>query len=158
MAIEVRVSFFDPGRFSSSHRVTSTRNNNNTMQTRTFLRAVFLSLFVLATVPLLTAAEPGAAEKAKIEALLAHVEKLEGAAFIRNGKEYDPKTAAKFLRGKWEANAKDIQTASDFIAIAATKSSTSGKPYLIRTKGAAETPCADYLTEQLKLLEAKPEG
>jgi Family of unknown function (DUF5329) len=124
------------------------------MKTRTFIRAGFLSLLAFAAAPSLTSGEIAAPEKAKIEALLAHVEKLEGAAFIRNGKDYDPKTAAKFLRGKWEANAKEILTASDFIAKAATKSSTSGKPYLIRPKGAPETPCADYLTAQLKLIEA----
>lgn len=124
------------------------------MHTRTFIRAVFVALLAFAAAPSLTSGEITAPEKAKIEALLAHVGKLEGATFIRNGKEYDPKTAAKFLRGKWEANEKEILTTNDFIAKAATKSSTSGKPYMIRPKGAPETPCADYLTAQLKLLEA----
>ncbi len=96
------------------------------------------------------------AEKAKVEALISHLETLTGATFIRNGTDYDAKTAAKFLRGKWKAHEKEIKTATDFIAKAATVSSTSGKPYLIRLKGAQETACADYLAAQLKKLESAP--
>jgi hypothetical protein len=95
-----------------------------------------------------------ATEKAKIESLLAHVGGLKDAKFIRNGKDYDAKTAVKFLRGKWEANERKIHSAAGFIKIAATRSSTTGKPYLIRLKGQAPTPCGEYLAARLKLLEA----
>ncbi|MEQ1853378.1 MAG: DUF5329 family protein, partial [Chthoniobacteraceae bacterium] len=81
--------------------------------------------------PFLQAEEIAPAEKAKIEALISHLETLKDATFIRNGRDYDAKTAAKFLRGKWEANQKEIKTAADFVSKAATKSSTSGKPYVI---------------------------
>lgn len=94
-----------------------------------------------------------AVEKAKIEALLAHVGGLADAKFVRNGKDYDAKSAVKFLRAKWEANEEKINTASDFIALAATRSSTSGKPYLIRLKGKEPCPCADYLNAQIRKLE-----
>jgi hypothetical protein len=96
-----------------------------------------------------------AGEKAKIEALLSHIGGLANAKFIRNGKDYDAKSAAKFLRGKWEANEKKINSAADFIAVAASCSSTTGKPYMIQLKGAPPTPCAEYLTAQLKHLEKK---
>jgi hypothetical protein len=98
-----------------------------------------------------------AAEKAKIEALIAHLGGLKGATFIRNDSGYDSKTAAKFLRRKWEANEKEIKTAADFIAKAATKSSTTGKPYMIRIDG-VDMPCADYLKAQLKKLDSAPGG
>jgi Family of unknown function (DUF5329) len=127
------------------------------MTSRTFqitaLLVFFSSMFSL------HAAGLPAAEKAKIESLLSHVANLTDAKFIRNGKDYDAKSAAKFLRGKWEANEKNINSANDFIAVAATKSSTSGKPYLIQLKGRPATPCADYLTTELKKLgeaEASP--
>ena len=72
---------------------------------------------------------------------------------------YDPATAAKFLRGKWDSNKDSILTAKDFIAKAATKSGTTGKPYLIRLKpGAPQVPCADYLNERLKELETAPKA
>ena len=92
-------------------------------------------------------------ETKKIEALIAHVEGLQDAKFVRNGIEYDAKTAGAFLRGKWDTNKARIKTAADFIEHVATKSSTSGKPYLIRLKDGKEHKSGDYLTEQLKLLK-----
>lgn len=99
-----------------------------------------------------------AAEKTKIEALLTHVGGLDGAKFIRNGKDYDANDAVKFLRGKWEANTRKILSAADFIAVAATRSNTTGRPYMIRLKGASPAPCAGYLTTQLRKLEAEKGG
>lgn len=95
-----------------------------------------------------------ALEKSKIESLLSHVAGLSDAKFVRNGKDYDAKSAAKFLRGKWEANEKKIHTATDFISVAATQSSTTGKPYLIRLKGQSAKPCGDYLLAELRKIEA----
>jgi hypothetical protein len=92
-------------------------------------------------------------EKQKIEALIKQVENLKDAVFVRNDKEYDAKTAAKFMRGKWEANDSQIKTAMDFIEKAASVSSTSGKPYLIRFKDGKEIKSGDYLREELKKLE-----
>ena len=86
---------------------------------------------------------------AKINSLISHVESLKDATFIRNGKEYTSANAAKFLRGKWDANKKDVRTTEDFIAKVATKSSTTGKPYLIRFKDGKKTPCGDYLRTRL---------
>ena len=94
-------------------------------------------------------------EKEKIESLIHHLETLKETSFIRNGSTYDAKTAAKFLRTKWERD-KTVKTAADFIQKCATISSTSGKPYLIRFKDGKEVKCGDYLTEQLKKLEAPP--
>jgi hypothetical protein len=94
-----------------------------------------------------------ATEKEKIELLIHGIEGLKDATFIRNGSEYDAATAAKFLRKKWEAHAKQITTAHDFIEKAASISSTSGKPYLIRFKDGHEVKCGEYLAGELKKLE-----
>ena len=126
------------------------------MTPRTFIHAALSFLLLLAASASLRAETAPPAEKAKIEALIAHIEGLPGATFVRNGSDYNAATAAKFLRGKWKANDKEIKTASDFIAKAATLSSTTGKPYQIRLKDGTVTPCADYLTAQLKKLEAPP--
>jgi hypothetical protein len=66
------------------------------------------------------------------------------------------KNAAKFLRGKWDANQKQIHTAKDFIELAATKSSTTGKPYLIRFQDGRQKPCAEILLAELKRIESAP--
>ena len=121
---------------------------------RAFFRAALFALVSIALSPRLPAQALPPEEQVKIEALLTHLAGLADATFVRNGSAYDAKTAAKFLRKKWEANEKEIKTAADFIAKAATASSTTGKPYLIRPKDAPEMPCADYLNAELKKLEA----
>ena len=95
-----------------------------------------------------------APEKQKIEALILHVGNLKDAKFVRNGSVYEPATAARFLRGKWDANKAEVKTVSDFIDKVATKSGTSGKPYLIRFQDGNEIKCRDYLLGELKRIEA----
>ena len=91
-------------------------------------------------------------EPEKIEALIRHVETLADAKFIRNGVEYDAKTAGQFLRGKWKAQEASITTAQDFIEKIASQSSTTGKPYLIKLKDGREVKSGEYLTGELKKL------
>jgi hypothetical protein len=110
------------------------------------------AVVVLGTSFLTRADEKPGTEKEKIEALIKHVEGLKDAKFVRNDKEYDAKTAATFLRGKWDANEAQIKTARDFIEKAASTSGTSGKPYVIRFKD-KEVKCGEYLLEELKKLE-----
>jgi len=99
-----------------------------------------------------------ASEKEKIEALIKLVEGLKDARFVRNDREYDAATSAKFMRGKWEADQASIKTAKDFIVKAGSVSSTTGKPYLIRFKDGTQKKSGDYLMEQLLKLEGKGKG
>jgi hypothetical protein len=94
----------------------------------------------------------GLTEKEKIEELIKHVEDLPDAVFVRNGSEYDAKTAGKFLRGKWDKEA-NVKTAKDFIARVASVSSTTGQPYLIRFQGGREVKAGDYLSAELEKIE-----
>src|SRR3712207_4415959 len=80
----------------------------------------------------LAAGGESAAEKQKIEALIKHVEGLKDAKFVRNGSEYDAKSAARFLRGKWDPE--KVKSATEFIEKVASVSGSSGQPYLIRFK------------------------
>lgn len=102
--------------------------------------------------PNVTAAEP-LTEKQKIEALIKNVEDLKDTKFVRNGSEYDAKSAGTFLRGKLRTQQSELKTAQDFIDKAATVSSTSGKPYLIRFKDGKEVQLAEYLKGELKKLD-----
>ena len=115
-------------------------------------------LLLLAVAEVVRADEKPATEKQKIEALLKHVEDMRDAKFVRNAREYDAKTAARFLRGKWEANEAEIKTAKDFIEKAASVSSTTGRPYLIRFKGGKEMKSGDYLLAELVKLERSAGG
>lgn len=103
--------------------------------------SAFLMFAFVPTSPAFAADKP-LTETQKIEALVKHIAELKDAVFVRNGKEYDAKTAAKFIKGKWDANKDEIKTAEDFIEKAASFSSTSGKPYLIRFKDGSEKRAA----------------
>lgn len=70
-------------------------------------------------------------EQEKIDYLIACVDNLTDAKFIRNGLSYDAKTAAAHLRMKREKAGKFIKTVDDFIEKVASKSSVTGNPYKI---------------------------
>ena len=88
-------------------------------------------------------------EKKKIEFLISSVENLKGAKFIRNGSEYEGKKAAEHLRMKLQ-NALVVQTADDFIRLCASKSSITGKPYMIRLSDWKTIKSEQYFREKLK--------
>lgn len=85
----------------------------------------------------------------EIEALLAHVKQLDGAAFIRNGSEHTPAAAEAHLRLKWEKQSARIKTAEGFIELCATKSAMSGERYRIRLKDGAVRDSAAVLRARL---------
>jgi hypothetical protein len=97
----------------------------------------------------------GMTEDQKIEGLLSALGDLEGATFLRNGDEHSAASAVEHLRGKWEWKADDIRSAEDFILVAATGSSMSGKAYRIRYADGRMVDTADFLRETLKQLDAE---
>jgi hypothetical protein len=103
----------------------------------------------------LAASRPDA-EQAKIDWLLDQM-RASDAIFIRNGTEYDGKKAAAHMKSKLSWAGDRVQTARDFIAGCATKSESSGKPYLMRPKGSTTTsPLADWLLARLAEHEKAP--
>ncbi|MCX5846180.1 MAG: DUF5329 family protein [Deltaproteobacteria bacterium] len=88
-------------------------------------------------------------EKKKIEFLISSVENLKGAKFIRNGSEHDGKEAAEHLRMKLQ-NVVVVQTADDFIRLCASKSSITGKPYMIRSSDGKTITSEEYFRKKLK--------
>jgi hypothetical protein len=89
-------------------------------------------------------------EQRKIEGLIRHAEGMTDAQFVRNGRAYSSKTAAWFLKKKWEANCDKVQTSKEFVARVATRSSTTGVIYTIRLKDGTTVPCGDYLNGVLE--------
>lgn len=68
--------------------------------------------------------------------------------FIRNGIAYDGAEAVAHIKDKYDYYRDDIHSAEDFIALAATKSALSGKPYLVKCGGTTE-PAADWIAREL---------
>ncbi|MDR2813720.1 MAG: DUF5329 domain-containing protein, partial [Prevotellaceae bacterium] len=96
-------------------------------------------LFLLFALPLCSPAAAqtlsrGLTEREKIERLIAAVEQLKEAEFIRGGSAYSAEKAAAHLRAKLGKAGNRVATAQDFIDGVASTSYLTGKPYYIRFK------------------------
>lgn len=97
------------------------------------------------------AAETPTVAQAEVDYLLSAIAGS-GCEFYRNGEWFDSRRASAHLRGKYDALAAAgrFVTAMDFIEKAATRSSLSGRPYLIRCAGAEPVPTNQWLREALE--------
>ncbi|MCX5828330.1 MAG: DUF5329 family protein [Deltaproteobacteria bacterium] len=93
---------------------------------------ILILFIVLISLVVVCAHAQDSREAAKIRYLIASVETLDGAKFIRNGREYDARSAANHLRLKLKNAGYRVRTAEDFIKFCGSKSSITGEPYLIR--------------------------
>jgi hypothetical protein len=111
-------------------------------------------LFVLSLGAFAHAADSDSMEARKIDYLIASVETLKDAQFIRNGTSYDAKSAADHLRLKLRTAGSRVVTAEDFIRLCASVSSVSGTPYQIRFADGRVLSSEAYLRQ--KLAEFRP--
>lgn len=103
----------------------------------------------------LARAAPSEAEARKIESLIRFVETRKDLRFVRNGSGYTAAQAGRFLRGKLDSMGKNVSTARQFIDQIASKSSTSGQPYMVETEGRS-LPTAQFLGDELARIERAP--
>jgi hypothetical protein len=89
-------------------------------------------------------------EAAKIRHLIASVETLEGAQFLRNGRAYDAKAAADHLRLKLKTAGERVKTADDFIRLCGSHSSLSGEEYRIRFADGTTVDTEVFFRNKLK--------
>ena len=133
-----------------------TCRNPRLLHLRIFLSLPIVFCTAAAVLPLsATAGELPAEEAGRITALLAAVESMADAAFIRNGQTYYSAVAAEFLRRKWQAQASNVASVKDFIEKVASFSSATGQPYLIRFGDGREIPCSVFFRAELAKLQRK---
>lgn len=96
---------------------------------------------------------PKLTEEEKINKLIDYVRNLKGAVFIRNGSEYTPAQAADHLAMKRKKGGNKIKTAVQFIVYCASKSSVSGKDYMVKMADGKMVKTLDLLVEELKRIE-----
>jgi hypothetical protein len=113
-----------------------------------------LWLLILSISAFAHAADSTSLEGQEIAYLIASIETLQGAQFIRNGTAYDGKAAADHLRLKLRMAGSRVVTADDFIRLCASASSVSGIPYQIRFPDGRVVSSEAYLRQ--KLAEFKP--
>jgi hypothetical protein len=96
---------------------------------------------------------PAMTEPQTVEYLIDSIAKLEGATFIRNDAEHSAATAAALMRYRWNRDKDKLKTAEEFVKELASKSSTTGKPYVIRFKDGTEVKSGEYLLKKLAELD-----
>jgi ATP-dependent DNA helicase Rep len=69
---------------------------------------------------------------------------------VRNGRAYSGWDAAKHVQRKYDYFRDEIGNTEEFIALAATKSLRSGKPYKVRCPGQDPLPSASWLLQELR--------
>ena len=93
-------------------------------------------------------------EEAKIEYLINSVNTVpEGSKFIRNGTKHTTAAAIDHLRTKYKRGKKYAKTAADFVENIASKSSISGRNYLIEFPDGKTITAKEFFTNNLKKLE-----
>lgn len=91
-------------------------------------------------------------EAEKIEKLIAAIEALKGATFVRNGESYSTSEAVSHLRRKLDTAGQQIKTAKDFIEQLASKSSLTGEEYLIWMPDGKTIKSSEFLAQELESL------
>lgn len=95
-------------------------------------------------------------EKRRIEFLIESVAQLD-AVFVRNSTEHSPEEAAEHLEIKLRYVMSRVNlstfTAEQFVEQVASKSSLTGKPYMIHFSNGISVPAKDWLLNQLKNFE-----
>lgn len=92
------------------------------------LRKLFLSILTLLVMLPAQAITGETRKEQEINYLLSFISQSD-CIFIRNGTEHSAKEALKHIEKKYDYFRSDIDKAEDFIDLAATKSSFSGKQY-----------------------------
>lgn len=115
--------------------------------------ALLCALFLFVAGPA-SAGPTEPAVRAEIGALLSRLA-ASGCKFNRNGDWHDAAEASKHLQRKlaYLEDKGTVKSANQFIDLAATQSSSSGKPYLVQCPGEPAVPSSQWL--KLRLMEIR---
>ncbi|MEZ2311764.1 DUF5329 domain-containing protein [Paraburkholderia sp. RCC_158] len=130
--------------------------------TSTFLQGTRIALIAIAVGMTITteAGEARPVVQAEINSLLNRLE-TSGCGFNRNGTWYSGIEAKSHMLAKlhYIESRTALQNTEQFIELAATRSSVSGKPYVVKCGNGPGEPSATWLTKQLQSLRgARPGG
>jgi Family of unknown function (DUF5329) len=110
-----------------------------------------LFILLLAITLSASAADSKGVARKEIEHLISHLASS-GCQFNRNGSWYNASRAVSHLKRKYEYldERKLVPTAEAFIENAASQSSSSGKPYLVKCNDQQEVKSADWFSKELQ--------
>ena len=116
------------------------------------MRSILAIALLLPALLFPTGAAAGPEEE--IAHLLPYIEQSD-CVFTRNGKEYSGAEAQEHIRTKYDYVKRKVKRAEEFIEYAATKSSMTGRPYLVRC-GEEELLTAEWLKAELAEFRQSP--
>jgi len=112
-----------------------------------FIKHTLAITLFLFSAPVLADVPPG--QKPEIDHLLNFVEHS-SCRMNRNGKFHDGGAAVSHIRKKYAYFKDDIQTTEQFIELSATKSSMSGKYYMVQCGDGKQLRTKDWLINELE--------
>ena len=112
------------------------------------IHILFLSLLLIGTN--LAHSDVPKSQKPEVQHLLEFIETSD-CTFERNGKKYDGTDAAKHIKRKYKYFRNKISTTEEFIEYSGTKSTMSGKPYLIYCGDEDSITSQTWLLEELSV-------
>ena len=117
------------------------------------MRSISVALLTFLAAPALLAAPLAASQRAEIHALMAalHASSCE---FNRNNSWHNAADAKIHLLRKLDylEGKNAVHSTEQFIELAASKSSVSGRAYQVKCRGASPVDSKDWLSDQLKLI------
>jgi len=110
----------------------------------------FLFVITLLTfLPMNSYADVTQSQRDEVEHLIDFV-RDSGCLIERNGVKHSGAEAVEHIRTKYAYFRDTIKTTEDFIDYSASKSTMSGKPYLVYCPGMKEIPAGEWLYKELK--------
>ena len=111
------------------------------------MKHIFAIAFLLFSIPVFADVPPG--QKLEIDHLLNFVENST-CRMARNGKLYDGGDAVSHIKKKYAYFKDKIQTTEQFIELSATKSTLSGKYYMVQCGDGKQLRTRDWLLNELE--------
>ena len=108
-----------------------------------------LFLTILLLIPSVLTADVPPEQKAEVDYLLDYVSKS-GCEMNRNGSRHKGEKAVSHIQKKYDYFRDDIKTTEDFIEYSATKSTMSGKFYMVECEGQEPIRTKDWLLDALQ--------
>lgn len=124
------------------------------------MKTALTTLVLALALPIAALAQtPSAATTREIGQLFSALQ-ASGCAFSRNGTWYTAQQASDHLRRKYDYLLKKgmLSSAEGFIELAASKSSLSGRPYLVRCGTAPPVQSGRWFSSKLKALRGDQRG
>jgi hypothetical protein len=105
-------------------------------------------LMTVLFLPAISAADVPKHQQAEVEHLLTFIMQSQ-CEIVRNGIPHNAESAIKHIKAKYDYYRDDIKTTEDFIQYSATKSTLSGKYYLVTCEGSQPVKTQDWLLSEL---------